>query len=69
MKLNTRNVVWGVLGILFALGSLWIHYQIKVEIPRDESIDLGQLQVENEAPDFSASRVGEERPASGSAAS
>ena len=54
MKLNTRNIVWVILGILFALGSLWIHYQIKVEMPRGGSPDPGQFQVGNEAPDFSA---------------
>jgi len=54
VKLNTRNIVWVFLGILFALGSLWIHYQIKVEMPRGGSPDPGQFQVGNEAPDFSA---------------
>ena len=69
MKLSTRNIVWGILGILFALGSLWIHYEVKVEMPRDESIDLAPLQAGNEVPDSSAPGVIEERPAGGSAAS
>ena len=57
MKLNTRNIIWVLVGILFALGSIVIHYQVKVEMPRGGHAGAGQLgdiRVGSESPDFSA---------------
>ena len=57
MRLNTRNIIWVLVGILFVLGSIVIHYQVKVEMPRRGRADAGQLgniRVGSESPDFSA---------------
>ena len=55
MKLNTRNFPWVVAGLLFALGSLWIHYEVKLARSGDAHADqLGALRVGSESPDLSA---------------
>ena len=32
MRLNTRNIVWALLSILFIAGSIWIHYLVKIDM-------------------------------------
>ncbi len=57
MKLSKQNIVWAAAGILFALASAAIHYQVKVEMAGDRRSargKLGDIQVGNESPDFSA---------------
>ncbi len=56
MTLNTKNVIWILAGILFALASIWIHYLVKVEMApggHASTGELGDLQVGGESPDFS----------------
>lgn len=56
MRLNKRRIIWILAGILFALGTGVIHYQVKVEMARGGSSangQLGDLQVGSESPEFS----------------
>ena len=40
----TRNIIWALLAISFFAGSIWIHYQVKVEMPRGGSVGAGLFQ-------------------------
>ncbi len=64
MELNKRRIIWVLVGILFALGSAMIHYQVKVGMARGGGAADGALEdlrVGSESPDFSASDL-EGRP-------
>ena len=55
--MNTRKVTWIIAGILFAAASIWIHYEVKVNMLHrgGRSIrELGTIKVAEMAPDFSA---------------
>ena len=57
MRLNKQNIILVLIGSLFALGSIWIHYQVKIEMSRGEhaaASQLGEIRVGSESPDFSA---------------
>jgi len=54
---SKQQIIWGAAGILFALASLKIHHEVKVEMARRglaASDRIGDLRVGSEAPDFSA---------------
>ncbi len=56
-KGNGRTMMWIVVGILFAIGSVAIHHQVKIEGVGAGSAmagRLGNLEVGSESPDFSA---------------
>ena len=54
VRLNTRNIIWALLAISFVAGSIWIHYQVKVEMPRGGSVGAGLFQAGDASPKFSA---------------
>ena len=54
MRLNTRSIIWALLVISFVAGSIWIHYQAKVEMTRGGSVGAGLFQEGDASPDFSA---------------
>ena len=54
VRLNTRNILWALLAISFVAGSIWIHYQVKIEMPRGGFVDAGLFQAGDALPDFSA---------------
>ena len=57
MRLNKKQLIWGTAGIVFALGSIKVHHQVKVELAHDGlavTDRLGGIQVGSESPDFSA---------------
>ena len=57
VRLNRRKILRVLAGILFALATIKIHYDVKVEMERGGRGDGGQLenlQVGSESPDFSA---------------
>jgi peroxiredoxin len=54
---SKQQIIWGAAGILFALASLKLHYEVKVEMERRglaASDRMGDLRVGSESPDFSA---------------
>ena len=56
MKSNTQKIIWGLAGVLFALGSIKIHHHVKVEmtqVGRAAADRIGDLQLGSESPDFS----------------
>ncbi|MDE0108211.1 MAG: TlpA disulfide reductase family protein [Bryobacterales bacterium] len=57
MNPSKQQILWGAAGILFALASLKIHHEVKVEMEHRglaASDRIGDLRVGSEAPDFSA---------------
>ena len=57
MNPSKQQIIWGAAGILFALASLKIHHEVKVEMEHRglaASDRIGDLQVGGKAPDFSA---------------
>ena len=57
MKLDRRQLTLGLAGIPFVLGSIAIHYQIKVKMARPGragSDQFADLEVGSDSPDFSA---------------
>ncbi len=57
MRLDRRKIIRVLAGILFALATIKIHYEVKVEMGRGGSGDTGRLenvQVGSESSDFSA---------------
>ena len=53
--MNPRKVTWIIAGILFAAASIWIHYEVKVNMLHrgGGSIrELGTIKVDEMAPDF-----------------
>lgn len=64
MSQSVQRAAWSLAGIAFAVGSVWIHYEVKVKmrgLGHGTSDRLGRIEVGSEAPDFSASDL-ESRP-------
>lgn len=60
---NSSRAAWALCAILFACGTVWIHYQVKVRmgpggIGGGSVRQAGALTVGEEIPDFAASELG-----------
>jgi len=54
VRLNARNIIWALLAISFVAGSIWIHYQVKIEMTQGRSGGAALFQGGDAPPDFSA---------------
>ena len=53
MRLNTRNIVWALLSILFVAGSIWVHYLVKIDMNHGDFGGAALFQEGEAPPDFS----------------
>ncbi|MXZ44868.1 MAG: TlpA family protein disulfide reductase [Gammaproteobacteria bacterium] len=61
MNLDTKKIALIALGIVFAIGSVWIHYEVKAKIVPAAGLSgggiierSGSIELNDEVPDFSA---------------
>ena len=57
MRLNTRNIVWALLSILFIAGSIWIHYLVKIDMTHGDFGSAALFQEGDAPPDFSTTDI------------